>query len=147
MLQKNPKLPENDRIFLGYKFSRTLSKTAKSAKINTNKVYIVVRFFATTSVYHSGSYYTRPDPFGTGAKLVRLSLGTWLIRSSSVLLSFTNWFHMWKWSSLELNCSRVVPHPWKPSTTQANLCQNGSDPNRTKSHWCCVNAASDSAKN
>ena len=26
-------------IFHGYKFSRTLSKTAKSAKINTSKVY------------------------------------------------------------------------------------------------------------
>ena len=40
---KNPKLPKNDRsfqnnIFRGYKFSRTVSKTAKSAKLNTNKV-------------------------------------------------------------------------------------------------------------
>ena len=43
MPQKSPKLPKNDRIFQnnifhGYKFSQTLSKTAKSAKINAKKV-------------------------------------------------------------------------------------------------------------
>ena len=45
LLQNSPKLPSKHRIyekekyiFCGYKFSRILSKTAKSAKINTNKV-------------------------------------------------------------------------------------------------------------
>ena len=48
MLQKSPKLPKNaiifqNDIFRGYNFSRILSKTAKSAKINTNKVFISLK--------------------------------------------------------------------------------------------------------
>ena len=43
--------------------------------------------------------------------------------------------------SSELCRSRVVRCPCEPNTTQANLCQIGSDLNGTKPHWSRVNAA------
>ena len=60
---KSPELSKNDRIFQnnifrGYKFSRTVSKTAKSAKINTNNVRQLYLLWTTTIRSLKINHYT-----------------------------------------------------------------------------------------